>query len=340
MMKIIDAAPKQTICLGKPQDLDKAFHVALTATANYISQLGMVMMSAVHFNPSQKFVFHLFVNELPAAEESNLKEFVKLTGQLVYIHIMCDEPFKKDFHLNRPAVFFYRLLIPDLVKEFTDRILYLDGDMMIGGDLAPLWELDLGEKLAAVVKDRYSERPRAQLGVERYFNAGMMLINVKAWVKENLLEEILQTSHMLMENLNQKGRIAIWNNAEYHDQTMLNKILDKRVIWLPKKYNYVYKLNRPALFHKQEHNDDYRPQVVLHFAGDVKPWHSWVQDWDVVKVYQSIRSQSPWKNNPPVQPVTRKDYHRAAREYRATRMIGKAFRCYMEYYKRKIKHKK
>lgn len=340
-MEILDTAKKETICIGGGTDVSgEALHIALTVTGNYISQAGVVMMSAVQYNPALKFVFHLLVNDLPAEEKVKLTEFVELTKATVYVHIMNDEPFKKNFHLHRflPA-FFYRLFIPDLLKEYTDRILYLDADMMVRGDLRPLQELDFQGNIAAVVEDRSSEGCRAQIDVERYFNAGMMFINVKKWAEENILDEILEMSHMLMKNLNKKGRIVIWHNAEYNDQTLANKVLDKRIIWLPKKYNYVYKLNRPALLHKQDYNEDYRNQVILHFASDVKPWHSWVQDWEAVKAYQDVRRQSPWKDLPLAQPVSRKNYHRAAREYRTIGAWGKAFCCYLEYYKREIAHK-
>ena len=113
-------------------------------------------------------------------------------------------------------------------------------------------------------------------------------------------------------------------------------MLDGRVLWLPKKYNYIYKLNRSALFRKKAHNEDFRKQVILHFAGSVKPWHDWVKDWAVVKEYIEIWQNSPWKDVPMTGPVSRKDYHQAAREYRITGRYGRAIANYWEYYKRKL----
>lgn len=190
--------------------------------------------------------------------------------------------------------------------------------------------------VAAVVSDRAEERSRKQLGVKSYFNAGMMLINVSQWEQENILGKIINVSKKLVTCLDKNGKIKIWGNAEYHDQTMLNKLLDGQLVWLSKKYNYIYKLNRPALFHKQDYNEDYTKQVILHFASDVKPWHSWVANWPVVKEYNTLKENSPWKDVPASVPVTRKNYHRAAREYRITHQWGKAFQYYLAYYKRKL----
>ena len=45
--------------------------------------------------------------------------------------------------------------------------------------------------VAAVVSDRAEERSRKQLGVKRYFNAGMMLINVTQWEQDDVLGKII-----------------------------------------------------------------------------------------------------------------------------------------------------
>ena len=175
-----------------------------------------------------------------------------------------------------------------------------------------------------------------QLQVQHFFNSGMMVINVKQWVQENLLQEIVDFSVACMKEIDVNGRYKAWKNARYNDQNILNKLLDGRLIWLPKRYNYIYKLNRSALFRKKAYNEDYRKQVILHFAGSVKPWHEWVQDWPVVKEYRKIWILSPWKDIPMTAPASRKDFHQAAREYRATGKYGKAIAYYWRYYKRKI----
>lgn len=336
-MDLLSAAEKDVIYISSGSSNEKdRFHIALTGTANYVPYLGMVMQSAVRHNRNMEFVFHLFLNELLPLEKIRLMQFSQSTNANIYIHVMNDNAFKNIFFLNRPAVFFYRLVIPSLVKKYTDRIMYLDGDMMICGSLLLLKTLDFHGGVAAVVSDRAEERSRKQLGVKRYFNAGMMLINATQWEQDDVLGKIVDVSKKLVTCLDKHGKIKIWGNAEYHDQTLLNKLLDGQLVWLPKKYNYIYKLNRPALFHKQDYNEDYKKQVILHFASDVKPWHSWVEDWPVVKEYNELKEHSPWKDVPVSVPVTRKNYHRAAREYRITHQWGKAFQCYLAYYKRKL----
>lgn len=143
-MDLLSAAEKDVIYIsgGGSSNKKDRFHVALTGTANYVPYLGMVMQSAVKHNRNMEFVFHLFLNELLPIEKIRLMQFSQSTNASICIHLMNDSAFKNIFFLNRPAVFFYRLVIPGLVKKYTDRIMYLDGDMMICGSLLPLKALD------------------------------------------------------------------------------------------------------------------------------------------------------------------------------------------------------
>ncbi len=334
-MDILENAIKQTkIKKGKEQH--KPFHVGLAGTFDYIPHLGMVIASISRYNPDMEFVFHLFVNRLPEEEERRMEEAAAQTGNTVKIHVVDDEAFSSVIFGKYNASFFYRFIMPDIVKEETDRLLYMDGDMMCRGSLRELAEMDLKDALAGVVADRGAKRQRKQLQVQNFFNSGFMLIHVSEWVRKNVFRTIIDMSHDSLTKVDSQGYYKGWNGLRYNDQNILNVILDGKVIWLPRKYNYIYKLNRAALFHPQDQNEDYRKQVVLHFAGSVKPWHDWTINWPVVKEYRQIWLESPWKDVPMTVPKSRQDCHRAAREYRVSGQYGKALHWYLEYYKRKF----
>lgn len=335
-MDVLKNAIKATIFKQGKRNMPKAFHVGLAGTFDYIPHLGMVIMSLVKCNPDIDFVFHLFVNHLPEDEEQRLASAAEQTGNAIKIHVVNDAAFSSIVFGKYNASFFYRFIMPDILKDETDRLLYMDGDMMCRGNLKELQNLLLENHLAAVVSDRDEKRQMDQLQVKGFFNSGLMLINVKQWIEEHLLQTILEFSHENLKYVGKNGRHSQWKNALYNDQNILNKILDGRVVWLPKKYNYIYKLNRSALFRKKASNEDYREQVILHFAGSVKPWHDWAQEWPVVKEYREIWLDSPWADIPLSAPKSRKDCHQAAREYRVTGQWGKALKWYSEYYKRKF----
>ena len=66
-------------------------------------------------------------------------------------------------------------LLADLIPDIPDKILYLDLDMMAGGDLAKLYNTNIEDYEYAAVKEKYGcwiIRPD-------YINAGMLLLNMK-----------------------------------------------------------------------------------------------------------------------------------------------------------------
>ena len=157
----------------------------------------------------------------------------------------------------------------------------------------------------------------------RYFNAGMMLINTRLWMKENLFDDIVRRAE---ENVKRVG-----NRLSHHDQDIHNEMLDGKSLYIDKKYNYLYNLDRQSLFAKQPVNEDYKDKVIIHFAGHAKPWHDWVQNWDVVKEYAAIQRKTPWKDVPLVPPKGTKNLHQAARSARMYGNYGEMLMWYLKY---------
>ena len=89
---------------------------------------------------------------------------------------------------------YYRLFIPSIFHQY-DKVLYLDCDMVAKGDIAKLYNIDLGDNIVGACREevmtmvqafgRYSEDC---LGVDRkdYFNSGLLLINCKKYKKINI----------------------------------------------------------------------------------------------------------------------------------------------------------
>ena len=87
-------------------------------------------------------------------------------------------------------------LLADLIPEIPDKILYLDIDMMVGGDIAKLYNIDIEGYEYAAVKEKYG----CWLIRPDYINAGMLLLNIKEIKKTGLLQKarkLIQTKKML-----------------------------------------------------------------------------------------------------------------------------------------------
>ena len=87
-------------------------------------------------------------------------------------------------------------LLADLIPEIPDKLLYLDIDIMIANDIRQLYEIDVTDYEYAAVKEKYG----CWLIRPDYFNAGMLLFNMKRVRETGLLEkarELIRTKKML-----------------------------------------------------------------------------------------------------------------------------------------------
>ena len=322
MSNVLSHAITETIHFGRKMEKGD-FHIALTGTADYIPHMGVVALTVHAHNGDMPICYHFFVNHLEEVERKRLAEAAAIMKSPLEVHIIDDSAFKTLLLSDGVAAFFYRFLVPPAIAPLADRVLYLDGDMMCRGSLKVLRDLDFKGNDVAVVSDRKEELQMKRVHTKRYFNAGMMLINVKQWMEENRFDEIV---HRAEENVKRVG-----NRLSHHDQDIHNEMLDGKCLYLEKKYNYLYNLDRQSLFKKQPVNEDYKKQVIIHFAGHAKPWHSWVQDWPVVKEYAAIQKASPWKDVPLVPPKGHKNLHQAARTARMRGKYGEMIGYYLKY---------
>ena len=107
-----------------------------------------------------------------------------------------------------------------------DKLLYLDCDILIQDDLSELFSMDIDDVYAAVTKDHFAKKLNYDkaIGVENYFNSGVMLLNLKKMRKDNVYEKLLKAKQN--DTLNQCV-----------DQHALNQVFYKQVKFLSPAYN-------------------------------------------------------------------------------------------------------
>ncbi len=155
-----------------------------------------------------------------------------------------------------------RLLIPSILPQETQKALYLDADLIVFDDLAPLMELSLeGAVLGAAVDEllsRYSrmgDQSRRLPLVSEYFNAGVLLIDLDRWRQERIFEKALKYLEQHPDSL-------------CSDQDALNVACDGLWKKLDPRWNYYQMdLRKPI----SDLSATQRPGI-LHFLGCMKPW--------------------------------------------------------------------
>ena len=116
-------------------------------------------------------------------------------------------------------------LLADMVPEIPSKILYLDIDIMVGDDIAKLYDIDISEYEYAAVKEKYGSK----LIRPDYINAGMLLMNMEKIKKTRLLEKarnLIKTKKMLFADQD----AIFWSTTKkkilpriYNEQSKFNK---------------------------------------------------------------------------------------------------------------------
>jgi lipopolysaccharide biosynthesis glycosyltransferase len=170
---------------------------------------------------------------------------------------------------------YYRLFLESAFDDSVRRIVYLDSDLVVLGDLARLASVELGGKTVGAVTDfaiRRWDGPRtcealksqAQATGRGYFNAGVLVIDLDAWRGRRVRDVACR---FLNENLD---RIHCW------DQDALNQALADDWHGIDPRWNRMCYWDRPEFddppFPSEVMASLAEPYVV-HFTGRRKPWN-------------------------------------------------------------------
>lgn len=156
-----------------------------------------------------------------------------------------------------------RLLMLDVLPDNMDRILWLDTDIIVKGNLGKLYDYEDRGQCALACHDMFpsAERHAMLLKLEmdknaKYFNTGVVLFYIKNMRKHFETESFLQWMDDNPKKLN------------YPDQNTLNVCLKGKVVYAnPEKYNLqMLRVNKAS--------DKIKHAKIIHYNTKVKPWQS------------------------------------------------------------------
>lgn len=201
-------------------------------------------------------------------EEKNKEKICKLKEQfnnfsIEFIKIDLEKEFSSIHYENcckHVSLSTYnRFLIPKLKPELK-RILYLDVDIIVLGDISELYNQNLEGCMLGAVPEQISEKEivvyKKILKLSKnhnYFNAGILLIDLEQWISKDIMSKLFEIEIKRREDL------------LHADQDVLNICFNDKYKVLDFKYNYETNNNREL-----EQN---RPDIVIrHFNTGIKPW--------------------------------------------------------------------
>lgn len=194
-------------------------------------------------------------NKISKYKRENISiEFIDLN---YYIRKVKDKLYTRDYYSKTT---YFRLFIPNLYPQY-DKALYLDSDIVILDDIANLFDTDLGDNLVAAAPDdviqfhpvfqTYAEKVVGVADYHRYFNAGVLLMNLHQLRRFKFQEKFVY----LLDKI--KFSVA-------QDQDYLNRLCKGRVKLVDRVWN------RMPIEDSKIKVEDVK---LVHYNLAFKPWH-------------------------------------------------------------------
>ena len=245
----------------------------VTVDKNYIPPLQVMLTSLYMNNPGEDVEMYLLHSRL---QEKELEPLEKQCGRLGYkfFPVKIEDSWFSQAPVTKqyPREMYYRLLAPCFLPQKLHRILYLDPDILVINSLKPLWETDMKGRLFAAAAhtgktNLANNINQVRLGTtHKYFNSGVLLINLDQGRKEILPEEIFQYA----------GEHA--KELLLPDQDILNAVFGSRTLelddylWNYDARNYsTYLLRSGGVCDMDWVMEN---TGILHFCGKTKPWQA------------------------------------------------------------------
>lgn len=278
-------------------------NILFSSDDNYARHLGVAIHSLLSHNTKiHKVCIYVIDNNISSENITKLNQLVASFENAEMILI----PFMKwadSLHLNLlwpiSLSSYARLFVGEMMPIDVERVLYLDCDMLVRADISDLWNTDLGDNPVGAVQDQVSETAKKRIALDlsdQYFNAGLLLIDLKKWRNEGLGDKCIQFIEA------HDGQVM------HHDQGVLNGVLKNQWFRLPLKYNvmtihYMMSQNRikryfrekSSFYSMDEISEATHNPIILHFTPSFTS-HPWEIDCKhpMRNLYIETQHETPW----------------------------------------------
>ena len=287
---------------------EAVMNVAYHCSDSYAPVLGTSIASLLVNNMGMDEI-QIFVieNNISSKNKKKLKQLVQKYNRRIEFIQMPDINTEQNLGLKKVRkdwIFdsYCRLFLGQLLPKDIHKVLYLDSDSLVTGDLKELWNTELTEYCVAGVKDCLGKKYYELLGLKEsssYCNSGVMLQNLDSWRNENISNRI---------------REYVYKNGGYvffMEQSVYNAVFQGEIMILPPKYNTytlmhyleyddIIRLRKPKDFYtEQEIKEAIEDSRIVHLTSSFliinRAWYE-NTNHPLKELYKKYKDLTPWKN--------------------------------------------
>lgn len=275
-----------------------AIHVLCCPDSHYCPYTGVMLTSLLENNRRHHIEIWIATTDY---DPDNCRRFLTLEDDYdCRIHIIHVTQKEMDALPDGQGLWskatYLRLTVLKSLPADVTKILYLDGDIIVNTDIAPLWNHHMGDKAAVVVTDinDYLFDNGKRLNISQpYFNAGVMVLDLDRCRQLDLTDRCIQ--------------IISTMRLDYLDQDALNMVLDGHVVYASLQWNLVtgflltnnLPMIPPDIRNLAARLASGRRKAIIHYTGEYKPWlNGTFMFHPLHAVWRRYYRISPWRDLP------------------------------------------
>ena len=240
-------------------------NILISVNKKYLDK-AKTMLHSFRRNHSEDITVYLINHSLCGSEINKLRKYLKkhLRMDFFVIDVSITAFDQLPLDTSRFSIeIYYRVIAQFLLPQTVERILWLDADIVLCGNISEFYYQDFEGSLLAVCPDVNCEDKdiiliKESLGLSNehiYFNSGVLLFNIEALRKTTTFHEIVQSAQAIAQHL------------VFPDQDLLNYYYTGRVKYCNQN-QYNFQVMDGVSLTQAQINDI----VILHYAGPYKPW--------------------------------------------------------------------
>ena len=274
--------------------MNNQISIVFASDDNYAQHIAVVIAS-IMAKTKEKVCFYVINDNISKGKIEKLRDTADIFKAKIEFISVPEDKFSNVYlsgHVSKAA--YFRLALADILPNDIEKVIYLDVDLLVYDDIKKMWQIDLKNLPLAAVPDygimaspRLCKQKADVIGLpvgEKYFNSGVLVVNLKEWRKEDYTKQILE----IINN----------NQFPHHDQDALNKLfmhkwqaLDLRWNIIPPVFNLFSKILLNSNFRKNAITARKNPGII-HYAGRYKPWEFTLHNGFNDKYYQYLELTS------------------------------------------------
>lgn len=268
--------------------------VVYATDRNYLPICSVSMISLLDKNTEfERINIHILTLDLEKKHTIHFKKIEKKFKNAKFYFYRMDDIIKKYTIKSKgfPIGSYLRIFMGSILSGNIEKVLYLDGDTLIFDNIRELWNIELEENVCGGILDPVTIDAKTRIGLkgnDNYFNAGVILINLYKWRKDDIEQKMINF-------LNERS-----GNVFHHDQGLFNAVIRDWEIIHPRfdmmsPYSFFNRRNLIKIYQnlqipaEKEITEAKKNPVIYHDKFWAKYWIH-----PVKKLWWEYNSQSPF----------------------------------------------